>query len=216
MLATALLALTILLTQTPASPVHAHTTISAADILKIAPTTASCAKPPAPGECRAADQAAPYIAISFANFGITAFPEQAALLALMLYESDAFKYNRNHFPGIPGQGTRNMQSPEYNTKYANYLSTVCKNCGITATAIQQAEAQGPAAVLELVNTDEWSFGSAAWFLATQCDDSVRQQLATGTQAGWEAYLSECVGTTVSEGRNELWSAAIALKASSSR
>ncbi|EMC93702.1 hypothetical protein BAUCODRAFT_37420 [Baudoinia panamericana UAMH 10762] len=191
-----------------ASPLK-RSTICAADIVRVDPSTASCDSAPAAGECRTADQAAPYIAISYINYGIQSFGEQAALLALMLYESGDFKYAINHYPGVPGQGTRNMQSPAYNLQYAEFLAKVCTNCGITPAEVQSAQAQGPAAVLALVNTDEWSFGSAAWFLVTQCSPTVRQGLSAGTQAGWAAYLA-CIGTEANEQRNQLWSAAIAL------
>ena len=120
----ALAALT--LTFTLALPTTRQTTITASSILHIAPGTSSCANPPAAGECRTAAQAAPYIAISFTNVDISDFHSQAALLALMLYESGDFKYKINHFPapGTPGQGTRNMQSPEFNAKYAEWLASV--------------------------------------------------------------------------------------------
>ncbi|KAK3675432.1 hypothetical protein LTR78_004515 [Recurvomyces mirabilis] len=193
-----------------ALPVKRAATTSAADIVKISPATASCNNAPAAGECRNAEQAAPYIAISFQNFGINTFGEQAALLSLMLYESGNFQYSVNHYPGVPGQGTRNMQSPAFNAKYADYLANVCTNCGVSAAQVSQAQTQGPAAVLQLVNTDEWSFGSAAWFLATQCDPSVRTGLATGSQTAWEAYL-QCVGTSPSASRNQIWSSAMASK-----
>jgi len=206
----ALCALSATLTGVFASPLRRENVITAADIIKVDPASASCANAPAAGECRTAEQAAPYITISFANFGITNFGEQAALVAVMLYETKDFEYDKNHFPGIAGQGTRNMQTPDHNLQYAEYLATVCTNCGITSAQVQHAEAQGPAAVLDLVNTDEWSFGSAAWFLATQCDASIRQELAAGTQAGWEAYLTECVHADENDKRNQLWSATIAL------
>lgn len=72
------------------------------------PATSSCSSTLAAGECRTAAHVAPYIANSFTHFGITTSGEQAALLALMLYESATFKYARNHFPDVPDQGTRNM------------------------------------------------------------------------------------------------------------
>lgn len=162
---------------------------STVDIIKIDSTTSSCDNAPAAGECRTAAQAAPYIAISFTKFGVTSFGEQAALVALMLYESGGFKYSRNHFPGIPGQGTRNMQSPAYNAQYAHFLATVCTDCGISAADVARASAQGPAAVLDLLNSDEWSFGSAAWVLRTQCAADVRLGLAAQTQAGGVRFCS---------------------------
>jgi hypothetical protein len=193
-----------------ASPFKRANAITASDITKIAPSTSSCANPPAPGECRTASQAAPYVAISFTNFGIEDFNTQAALLSLMLYESGDFQYAINHYPGVPGQGTRNMQTPQYNLEYAKWLATTCTNCGITSKEVAAAQ-NNPVEVLKLVNTDELGFGSAAWFWSTQCDESVKQGLKAGTEAGWEAYISQCVGTTVTEERTAIWRKAMALK-----
>ncbi len=193
------------------APLTSQHTITAADIIKVAPQTRSCTNSPAPDECRTANQAAPYIAVSLTNFGITSFGSQAALLALMLYESGNFKYAINHFPGVPGQGTRNMQSPEYNLRYAQWLAGVCQNCGITQAEVAAAETKGPATLLDLVNNNEWGFGSAAWFLSTQCDHRVQKGLATGSQQGWEQYLSDCVGTPVTDDRTAIWKKIIALK-----
>ncbi|KAK4545723.1 hypothetical protein LTR36_002677 [Oleoguttula mirabilis] len=211
MLSTTLFALCALFSTTYAAPIKRTNTITAADIISIDPKTSSCANAPVAGQCRTAEQAAPLVDISFTNFGIADFNSQAALVALMLYESGDFQYSTNIYPGIAGQGTRNMQNPEDNLAYAEFLSTTCTNCGITSAQVQEAEAEGPAAVLDLVNTDEWSFGSAAWFLTTQCGESVQQGLAAGTQTGWENYLTECLRATVNDERNQLWSAAMALK-----
>ncbi|KAG9848271.1 hypothetical protein KCU98_g4788, partial [Aureobasidium melanogenum] len=82
------------------------------------PPLASCTGAPYPAECATADDAVSWINLAFHSFGIDAFGTQAALLSLMLYESGFFKYNINHYPGVPGQGTRNMQSPAFNLKYA--------------------------------------------------------------------------------------------------
>ncbi|KAK5174450.1 uncharacterized protein LTR77_001530 [Saxophila tyrrhenica] len=196
---------------THAQPLTSSRTLTAASILKIAPSTRTCASPPAPGECRTASQAAPYLALSFQNYYLPSFATQAALLALILYESANFQYAKNHFPGVPGQGTRNMQSPEYNLKYATWLATVCQNCGIGMEEVEQAEQEGPEAVLGTVNGDMWGFGSAAWFLATQCGEDVRRGLEQGTEEGWEGYLTGCVGTTVTEERTAVWRKVMALK-----
>ena len=192
-------------TLTNASPFR-RTTLTAATIEAISPSASSCTGATFPDECRTAAQAAPFIMQSFVKYSIQTLGEQAALLALMLYESSAFKYSRNHWPGVPGQGTRNMQSPAFNLLYAESLYP-------TAT-VQAAQAQGVDAVLALVNGDADSFGSAAWFLSSQCSESVRQGLAAGTAAGWKAYLTGCVGTTDTSDRDTLWTAAIqAMKSS---
>jgi hypothetical protein len=90
-----------------------------------------------------------------------------------------------------------MQSPTYNDKYA---------ASIPALSEQYASATGNvSAILDLLLTDEtYDFGSAAWFLTTQCSDSVRAELQKGSESGWEGYISSCVGTTVTDERREYW------------
>lgn len=61
--------------------------------------------PEAPGECRTAGQAADPILDSFEKYEITNQIEKAALVALMGFETDDFKYQRNYYPGRPGQGS---------------------------------------------------------------------------------------------------------------
>ncbi|CAK4028201.1 Hypothetical predicted protein [Lecanosticta acicola] len=183
--------------------------ISEEDLVNIAPITAACDGTWG-GECRPASEAAPAISQSFVDYAVKTFNTQAALVALMLYESANFKYAKNHYPGIPGQGTRNMMSPTNVEKYAEWLVTNQPDSGITAQEISEAKAQGPTAVLDLVNaTNELSFGSAAWFLTTQCDSSVRAALDAGT--GWEQYLTSCIGTTATAERAAVYAKVMALK-----
>lgn len=186
-----------------------ETQFTAKSILAVAPETATCDS--SLPECATAAVAAPNIAISFYNFGITSFGAQAAILSLILFESGSFKYSRNHFPapGKPGQGTRNMQSPAYNLKYAQWLASVCKNCGISADQVAAADKSGPADVLALVNGDQWGFGSASWFLKTQCDASILAGLADASEVSWEAYIG-CIGTTVTDDRKAGWQKVVAL------
>jgi len=121
----------------------------------------------------------------------------------MLFESGDFKYKINHFPGVAGQGTRNMQSPAFNTKYADWIAANGHDASITQSSVAAASSD-PAALLVLINTDEWSFASAAWFVSTQCGASQIQALGDGSQASFEAYLTGCVGTTVTEDRIGGW------------
>lgn len=191
------------ISHTLAAPVSCprQTTLSASQIQAIAPATASCDGADFPSECADANAAAGAIAASFSKYSITSKGEQAALLALMLYESGNFKYNIHHFPSPnPGQGTRNMQSYNYNLQYAKSL--------FDAQKVAAAEAQGPDAVLQLVLGDNESFGSAAWFLSSQCSAEIRQGLASGSAEGWTAYLTQCVGTTDTADRDTVWKAAL--------
>src|SRR4051794_14644301 len=73
----------------------ARGTLTAATLQAIAPASASCNGAPAPGECHTAAQGAPAIQASFTKYNINSVGEQAAAIALMIYESDSFKYNKN-------------------------------------------------------------------------------------------------------------------------
>lgn len=185
--------------------------LSAQDVLSIAPDAANCTSAAYPAECVTATEATPFILLSYDHFHIESFGAQAALLSVMAYESGSFKYNENHWPGVPGQGTRNMQSPAYNLKYATWLASNVTEVGFTSDDVATANAAGPAAVLKLVSSNVLSFGSAAWFLKTQCDASIEAGLAEATEAGWEAYLTTCIGTIVTADRTAIWTEAIALK-----
>ncbi|KAF2836488.1 hypothetical protein M501DRAFT_1059893 [Patellaria atrata CBS 101060] len=143
-----------------------------AALLSIAPSFASCTTAQIPAECRTAAQAVLPLIHGFATYAITFPAEQAAYIALMAFESGDFAFNTNQFPGIPGQGTRNMQSAASNLEYATELH---------AAKVDAARAVGPAKVLELVLGDDESFASAMWF--------------EGSMEGWDAYLRDyvCVG-----------------------
>lgn len=79
--------------------------LTEAQVLQIAPTSNTCDNPPAKGECATAKQAAKFTSQSFETYNVTSKAEQAAVISLMAFESDDFKYNKNHFPGTPGQGS---------------------------------------------------------------------------------------------------------------
>lgn len=94
-----------------------------------------------------------------------------------------------------------MQSPTFNDKYAS---------SIPELSDAYASSKGDvAAILNLLLSDEkYDFGSAAWFLTTQCSESVRQALQTGSEEGWEGYISTCVGTTATDDRKAYWTRAV--------
>jgi len=183
---------------------------TAADQLRtIAPTSNSCSGAPVPTECETADTAAHFLIDAMQQYDIYSPAELSALISLVAFETGDFKYNTNHYPapGRPGQGTRNMQMPQFNLEYA-----------LSIPALKaQAQALAPAGtttglsddvlneIRALVLPDQYAWGSAAWFLTSQCA-SVRPQLQAGGQAGWEAYLG-CVGTTATSDRMAYWTRA---------
>ncbi|KAM5455162.1 hypothetical protein MaudCBS49596_001802 [Microsporum audouinii] len=157
--------------------------------------------PKAEGQCRSASQAAEPLIHSFEKYKITSKPEMAAILSLIALESGEFKYQKNVFPGRPGQGTRNMQMPKYNALYAKSISELRGKIGPKLMNVD--------AVLDLLlSKDDYDFGSAAWFLTSQCTPAVRTALQSGSEDGWSKYLTECIGTSVTDERKKYWTKAM--------
>lgn len=180
----------------PTFPVISPLTIPS--LQYIAPTSSSCSTATTyQSECATATEAFPYIVASFYRYNLTSLYAQVAVLSLIAYESGDFKYVRNHFPapGRPDQGTRNMQSQNYNEAYA-------ASRGLGPFVMVEN-------MMEALTTDEYAWASAAWFLETQCSSDIRNDLETRGRAGWEAYLTDCVGTTVDGGRVAYWQRACA-------
>ena len=85
-----------------------------------------------------------------------------------------------------------MLMPNYVAMYAASLPALAS----------QVAGLAPADVLRLVQGDEYSFGSAAWFYTSQCTKGVKEGVRGGTRMGWEAFVTECVGTSPDEGVGE--------------
>ncbi|KAI4252309.1 MAG: hypothetical protein L6R42_008012 [Xanthoria sp. 1 TBL-2021] len=198
-LATSLSLTAILLPSTLAAPAAPQPIFKRApgSLIAMAPNSKTCAGAQFAAECKTAAQAAPFINTSFKTYGITSAGEAAALISLMAFESGDFKYNTNHFPGRPGQGTRNMQMPAFNMEYAKSIPALKDGLAKAGTDVK--------AVLALLTSNgEYDFGSAAWFMKTNCDEKVRSGLKTGTTDAWKMYITECIGTTVTADRQAGW------------
>ncbi|KAK1980312.1 hypothetical protein LZ30DRAFT_595031 [Colletotrichum cereale] len=179
-------------------------------IVAAAPKSVSCdGVTDFPEECATADRAAKYLPAALQKYGIYRPGEIAGVLSLMAFETGDFRYNRNHFPGRPGQGTRNLQMPNYNLMYALSIPELKdKATEIAAGATDGASLSDDQknAVLDLLLPDDYSWGSGPWFLATQCDQDVRDGLAAGTVKGFTLYM-ECIGTSGTQDRVEYWTRA---------
>ncbi|KAK4188343.1 hypothetical protein QBC35DRAFT_382802 [Podospora australis] len=165
----------------------------AAAIKAIMPSSNTCSGAQVPDDCRTADQAAPFIVKSYADFSPG---ELAGVLALMGLESVDFKFKHNVSPGRPGQGTANMMMPNFVSQYAASIF-----------GEQAVAGQSPDAILSMVTVDEHNFGSAGWFLKTFCEPGIQDSLKTGTDAGFQAYMG-CVGVDGNDStRLEYWNRA---------
>ncbi|KAL9618764.1 MAG: hypothetical protein Q9160_006558 [Pyrenula sp. 1 TL-2023] len=164
------------------------------------PSAASCSSSAAPSsglnECINAATAIPHLISAFARYKITTAGEQAAILSWIALESAELKYNINHFPGNPGQGTRVMLMPPYIAKYIASIPDLKEKADAAGGDVTK--------LLGLVLDDEHSLASGAWFVSSQCTQDVRQGLAAGSDAGWEQFITGCVGTTVTDQRKGYW------------
>jgi len=165
--------------------------ISAAQIVSAVPSTASCLAGNA--ACRNATEMAPFINKSFAKFGFTTPGEQAALFSLMAFESGAFQFDVNMFPGRPGQGTRNMMMFDFILPYAVQYNTTGVHAIRPDLTLQSTSADVPDdtqknSIRATVLSDTLSFASAAWFLRTKCGPEIALGLKTATEDAFNAYM----------------------------
>ncbi|KAK4697619.1 hypothetical protein P7C71_g501, partial [Lecanoromycetidae sp. Uapishka_2] len=187
-------ALVALLPMVLAAPLDSRSpiTVTTAQLQSIAPNSASCkGSGQYASECQTAAGAAGAISASFATYGISTPGAAAAVIATMAFESGEFEYAVHHFPTPnPGQGTRNMQSAKYNLQYAQSIPAL-------ASELPAAQAKGPDAILSmLIQYKDIDFGSAAWFMKTNCAPSVMSGLASGTTEAFGAWVT-CYGGTLS-------------------
>jgi len=193
--------------------------VTPAQLVAIAPQSVSCANVTSfASECRTAQQAAPFLNAAFAQYQTESVGQKAALLSLIAFETGDFRFNINHFPGRAGQGTRNLMMFPFVWKYALDTPEVAPQAqalapGFTASStvddLNNASNSTKIGVLNLVLDDKFSWASASWFLATQCNPSVSAALDTATEAGWESYITQCIGTTVTDDRKAVYTAALA-------
>ncbi|KAI9819503.1 MAG: hypothetical protein M1827_006951 [Pycnora praestabilis] len=197
-----------------AGPILNHrqtTSITPSQLLHIAPTSSTCVGAPFADECATASDVAPHISSSFQTYGIATVGEQAALIGIMAFESGEFKFVKNHYPGRPGQGTRNMQFPTYNIAYAKSIPALAGQLdaivpsGTDASALSDDSLDN---MLALLTPDAYSFASAAWYLTTQCGETIRQGLQSNGQTGWEAYITGCIQTEATDDRLAYWQKAV--------
>ncbi|RYP42793.1 hypothetical protein DL768_010229 [Monosporascus sp. mg162] len=193
----------------PTIPPHRHIratngTGAAEIIAQIAPETVSCDLAETP-DCRTNVEIAPHMVRSFQRYGVASAGEIAGVIALTAFESGDYKYKRNLFPGRPGQGTANMQMFPFNLEYARTFDQLTEQVAALEpiSEVEGEDDDKKNQLLDLVIPDERNFGSGAWFLTAKCTSEVRDQLKTGTDAGFAAYMG-CIGVEVTPERDAYW------------
>ncbi|MCJ1251561.1 hypothetical protein MMC30_008796 [Trapelia coarctata] len=148
------------------------------------------------------------MANSFNRYGISSPGEIAALISLMAYETGDFRYQVN-LAGTPGQGTRNMQAARFNILYASSIPALAAQVkAITGGAAtgRLSASQLNAVLALLTGNADYDWGSAAWFLTTQCP-GVRTGLQSATLASWQNYIQNCIGIAPTGDRQAGWTTA---------
>jgi hypothetical protein len=105
-----------------------------------------------------------------------------------------------------------MQMATFNLAYAASLPAVAPAAeeitGGETSSYSLSSAQLNDVRSLLTSNDDYDFGSAAWFLTNHCGSDVRSGLQGGSLAGWQTYLTDCVGTTATSDREAYWLRAV--------
>ncbi|KAL0956903.1 hypothetical protein HGRIS_003008 [Hohenbuehelia grisea] len=196
------------------------TVITPEQLLQISSSMAACDPSSATAsECRTAEQASPFVNEGFSTYNITTKGEKAAILSLMLFESGNFKFDINHFPGEPGQGTRNLMKFPGVYQYAVDTPETSAQALALVPDLNDPNNSNSTKneVRALVLPDKLSFASGMWFYKasgpekTGCtgDQAIVDGLQGETVEGWTAYIERCISTTVTPDRKEVWEKTLA-------
>jgi hypothetical protein len=169
-------------------------------LLEIAPKSKSCDAANPKDQCRTAEQAAPFLIKAFQDYKIYNVHEIATILALLAVESGDFQYDKPIVP-VAGKGTRSMMSAEFNFQYAKSIPALApKVDAITKDATTAALSDDKKdSIRALVLPEEYSWGSAMWYLTTKCTADQRAAIQAGGPSGLAAHIA-CLDTTTSPDR----------------
>ncbi|KAJ1977618.1 hypothetical protein H4R35_002223 [Dimargaris xerosporica] len=156
-------------------------------------------------ECRTLDQALGPLNDSFAKYGLKARGQVAAVLSILDFESEGFQFSTNLVN--KGQGTfAQLMYPHIKTYAQSIPELKAKLDEIAQTDSSLASDKSMDAVLKLVIVDDYSFASAAWFLAQspECPRDTMKTLESETEDAYKTYLEKCIQTTVTDERIKGW------------
>ncbi|KAI8319463.1 hypothetical protein GQ54DRAFT_299318 [Martensiomyces pterosporus] len=157
-------------------------------------------------ECVTNSKAVVAINNAIAKYGITRRGEAVAVISLIAFESGTWQYNTNHFPGRPGQGTRNMMMYNFIEEYAKLLHpTEAAAAGAKGSSDSDATKN---AVRALVLNDDDSFGSGFWYLVNKASayHNGASKLRDGNADDFKDYITTGVGADWDEARLTVWNA----------
>ncbi|KAJ1973611.1 hypothetical protein H4R34_005015 [Dimargaris verticillata] len=156
-------------------------------------------------ECRTLDQALKPLNDAFTKYGLTTRGQVAAVLSILDFESEGFQFSTNLMN--KGQGTfAQLMYPHIKTYAQSIPELKAKLDEIAQTDSTLESDESMDAVLKLVIVDDYSFASAAWFLAKspECPKDTMKTLESETEDAYKMYLEKCIQTTVTDERITGW------------
>ncbi|KAJ2654071.1 hypothetical protein IWW48_006322, partial [Coemansia sp. RSA 1200] len=153
----------------------------------------SCGSAPYPDEYVANSRAVSAINNALTKYGISRRSNVVAVISLMAFESESWLYNKNHYPGRPGQGARNMQMYEYNSEYAKLLYSAKVAQALASDSSNSTQQMDD--VRDLVLGDNGSFGAGFWYLTVHASNyhNNANTLRDGNSADFQDYVVTGVG-----------------------
>ncbi|KAJ2450969.1 hypothetical protein EV183_003929 [Coemansia sp. RSA 2336] len=134
------------------------------------------------------------------TYGITDRNEMVAIVSLMAFESESWKYNTNVYPGRAGQGTKAMLMYNFIYEYAKELYPDKVQDAWASTDSSSTMNQ----VRELVLNDNDSFGSGFWYLVKKAPSYHNTQKLDGSLDSFKQYCETAVGASWDDSRGQLW------------
>ncbi|PIA13569.1 hypothetical protein COEREDRAFT_83397 [Coemansia reversa NRRL 1564] len=170
------------------------------------------------GQCGASDaegcvpnsKAVDPINKAIAKYKITRRGEIVAVLALMAFESDSWKYNINISKHQPGQGTMAMMMYPSIYPYAKYLypnKVKDEWAKLDAETESDPDSSKMNEVRALVLGDDDSFGAGFWFLTNRVEGDYHnneKKLRDGNFEDFKTYCTEGVQAGWDDGRKTVW------------
>ncbi|KAI0244554.1 hypothetical protein L0F63_007102, partial [Massospora cicadina] len=123
----------------------------------------------AEGENISCNKALPYIKQAFDQYNLVTPEQMAFYISVISVESSNLSYNRNHFPGRPGQGTRSMMMPENLHAFLNSSPKILKDhpelTQIAKKSAKDMSNNDKEKLLNVLMQDEYSFLPGAWWIS---------------------------------------------------
>ncbi|KAJ1927808.1 hypothetical protein IWQ60_002625 [Tieghemiomyces parasiticus] len=164
-------------------------------------------------QCRTPEQLLGPVNACFKQYGLTTIGQKAAILSILDFESEGFHYATNLNPDNHGQGTfSQMKFPNIN-KYVKSIPELQSKYQALTSGVSDIDSDTPSntevmdKVLALVTEDDTlNVCSASWYLSSspECGATALKNLESDSQSAYETYLTQCIHTTVTDGRIAGW------------